>query len=432
MNGESVSTQAPDKKKVPLKRRLLTIAPPILLLAGVLVLLYPVFATQYNNYRQESIASQFSAVAEDAGPDAVAENLRRADEYNANAAESPILDPWLDAQRPGTEAYQEYLSQLNINDVMATVKIPAINVNLPIYHGTESATLDKGIGHLFGTALPVGGESTHTVLTGHTGLGTATMFDQLTSLKEGDVFYIEVPGRHLKYQINDIRVVLPNETETLNKVAGKDLATLITCTPYGVNTHRLLVTGERVPMDPTAAAAEEAKALPAPMQTWMKAIIVAVVIILAVVVGILVRLWWTRRRRSRGAAGRAVKGSAAREAGRGDVRSDALSEGRGDDSPDDGARERWPGRPLQDVVGSAGAAGAAVADAQFTDDTSELEVISPSGAAGQSAGSDVSQDPQAAPVEQSAPRTASPYGPITPAAGGQGEDPFSDLKARES
>ena len=294
MNGESVSTQAPDKKKIPLKRRLLAIAPPILLLAGILVLLYPVFATQYNNYRQESIASQFSAVAEDAGPDAVAENLRRADEYNANAAESPILDPWLDAQRPGTEAYQEYLSQLNINDVMATVKIPAINVNLPIYHGTESATLDKGIGHLFGTALPVGGESTHTVLTGHTGLGTATMFDQLTSLKEGDVFYIEVPGRHLKYQVTDIRVVLPNETETLNKVEGKDLATLITCTPYGINTHRLLVTGERVPMDEATAAAEAAQVKGAVLKPWMIAILIAVAIILLVSAII-----WARSRKRR-------------------------------------------------------------------------------------------------------------------------------------
>ena len=289
-----MSTQTPDKKKPPLKRRLLTIAPPILLLAGILVLLYPVFATQYNNYRQESIASQFSAVAEDAGPDAVAENLRRADEYNATAAESPILDPWLDAQRPDTEPYQEYLSQLNINDVMATVKIPAINVNLPIYHGTESATLDKGIGHLFGTALPVGGESTHTVLTGHTGLGTATMFDQPTSLKEGDVFYIEVPGRHLKYQINDIRVVLPNETETLNKVAGKDLATLITCTPYGVNTHRLLVTGERVPMDEEAVAAEAAQVKGAVLKPWMIAILVAVAIIILVSTVI-----WARSRKHR-------------------------------------------------------------------------------------------------------------------------------------
>ena len=277
-----MSTQTPDKKKTPLKWRLLTIAPPILLLAGILVLLYPVFATQYNNYRQETIASQFSAVAQDAGPDAVAENLRRADEYNSTAAESPILDPWLDAQRPDTAPYQEYLSQLNLNDVMATIKIPAINVNLPIYHGTESATLDKGIGHLFGTALPVGGDSTHTVLTGHTGLGTATMFDQLTSLKEGDVFYIEVPGRHLKYQVTDIRVVLPNETETLNKVEGKDLATLITCTPYGINTHRLLVTGERVPMDEATAAAEAAQVKGAVLKPWMIAILIAVAIILLV------------------------------------------------------------------------------------------------------------------------------------------------------
>ena len=277
-----MSTQAPDKKKTPLKWRLLTIAPPILLLAGILVLLYPVLATQYNNQRQERIASEFSAVADQAGPDAVAESLRRADEYNLKASESPILDPWLDAQRPGTAQYQDYLSQLNLNDVMATIKIPSINVNLPIYHGTENATLDKGIGHLFGTALPVGGESTHTVLTGHTGLGTATMFDQLTSLKEGDVFYIEVPGRHLKYQVTDIRVVLPNETETLNKVEGKDLATLITCTPYGINTHRLLVTGERVPMDEANAAAEAAQVKGAVLKPWMIAILIAVAIILLV------------------------------------------------------------------------------------------------------------------------------------------------------
>ena len=177
---------------------------------------------------------------------------------------------------------------------MATVKIPAINVNLPIYHGTESATLDKGIGHLFGTALPVGGESTHTVLTGHTGLGTATMFDQLTSLKEGDVFYIEVPGRHLKYQINDIRVVLPNETETLNKVAGKDLATLITCTPYGVNTHRLLVTGERVPMDEETVAAESAQVKGTVLRPWMIAILIAVAIILLVSA-----IVWARSRKRR-------------------------------------------------------------------------------------------------------------------------------------
>lgn len=301
-----MSTQAPDKKKTPLKWRLLTIAPPILLLAGILVLLYPVFATQYNNQRQERIASEFSAVAENAGPDAVAENLRRADEYNLKASSSPILDPWLDAQRPGTAQYQDYLSQLNLNDVMATIKIPSIDVNLPIYHGTDTATLDKGIGHLFGTALPVGGESTHTVLTGHTGLGNATMFDQLTSVKMGDYFYIETAGRHLKYQVTDIRVVLPHETESLNKVEGKDLATLITCTPYGVNTHRLLVTGERVPMDDETAAAEAAQVKGSVMKPWMIAVLASVAVIL-LVAGIL----WLRSRKRNDEEPQEIEGAAA-------------------------------------------------------------------------------------------------------------------------
>ena len=301
-----MSTQAPDKKKTPLKWRLLTIAPPILLLAGILVLLYPVFATQYNNQRQERIASEFSAVAEQAGPDAVAESLRRADEYNLKASSSPILDPWLDAQRPGTAQYQDYLSQLNLNDVMATIKIPSIDVNLPIYHGTDTATLDKGIGHLFGTALPVGGESTHTVLTGHTGLGNATMFDQLTSVKMGDYFYIETAGRHLKYQVTDIRVVLPHETESLNKVEGKDLATLITCTPYGVNTHRLLVTGERVPMDDETAAAEAAQVKGSVMKPWMIAVLASVAVIL-LVAGIL----WLRSRKRNDEEPQEIEGAAA-------------------------------------------------------------------------------------------------------------------------
>ena len=301
-----MSTQAPDKKKTPLKWRLLTIAPPILLLAGILVLLYPVFATQYNNARQERIASEFSAVAENAGPDAVAESLRRADEYNLKASSSPILDPWLDAQRPGTAQYQDYLSQLNLNDVMATIKIPSIDVNLPIYHGTDTATLDKGVGHLFGTALPVGGESTHTVLTGHTGLGNATMFDQLTSVKMGDYFYIETAGRHLKYQVTDIRVVLPHETESLNKVEGKDLATLITCTPYGVNTHRLLVTGERVPMDEEAVAAESAQVKGSVMKPWMIAVLASVAVIL-LVAGIL----WLRSRKRNDEEPQEIEGAAA-------------------------------------------------------------------------------------------------------------------------
>ena len=350
MNGESVSTQAPDKKKTPLKWRLLTIAPPILLLAGILVLLYPVFATQYNNQRQERIASEFSAVAEQAGPDAVAESLRRADEYNLKASESPILDPWLDAQRPGTAQYQDYLSQLNLNDVMATIKIPSIDVNLPIYHGTDTATLDKGIGHLFGTALPVGGESTHTVLTGHTGLGNATMFDQLTSVKMGDYFYIETAGRHLKYQVTDIRVVLPHETESLNKVEGKDLATLITCTPYGVNTHRLLVTGERVPMDEAAVAAEAAQVKGSVMKPWMIAVLASVAVILTVA-GVI----WLRSRKRKGEEPQALDGAAAAA---------LASADSGDEAGAESGAAAEPGAPAStDPAAAEAAAAAGPADA---------------------------------------------------------------------
>ena len=372
-----MSIQASDKKKVPLKRRLLAIAPPILLLAGILVLLYPVLATQYNNQRQERIASEFSAVADQAGPDAVAESLRRADEYNLKASESPILDPWLDAQRPGTAQYQDYLSQLNLNDVMATIKIPSIDVNLPIYHGTESATLDKGIGHLFGTALPVGGESTHTVLTGHTGLGNATMFDQLTSVKMGDVFYIETAGRHLKYQVTDIRVVLPTETESLNKVEGKDLATLITCTPYGINTHRLLVTGERVPMDDDAVAAEAAQVKGSVMKPWMIAVLASVAVILAIA-GV---IWLRSRKRTdeepqavesgAAAAGALATADSGDEAGAAAEPGAAAESGApassepasGEAASGEAAAPATPGAPANGGAGDAGAAPAGAAPA---------------------------------------------------------------------
>ncbi|VTX86797.1 Sortase family protein [Actinomyces naeslundii] len=424
------ASPATDPKKAArrkiLRERFLTWLPLVLVLVGVAVLLYPVMATQHNNDEQQRLAKMYTATVNSAGPETIAKERASAETYNNNLESAPILDPWLESQRPDTPQYQAYLHEMDIDPVMARIVIPSIHVSLPIYHGTDSRTLTEGVGHLFGTSLPIGGPSTHAVLTGHTGLSTATMFDNLNQLKKGDVFYVSSLGQTLKYEVNDITVVKPEETDSLRKVPGRDLVTLITCTPYGVNSHRLLVTGERVPMDPTAAAAEEAKALPAPMQTWMKAIIVAVVIILAVVVGILVRLLWTRRRRSRGAGRQAVEGSAAREAGRGEVRSDALGEGRGDDAADDvGAPERWPGRPLQDVVGAAGA------DTQFTDETSELEVISPSGVA-EAGVPEAAEARDAAPVEQPAPRTASPYGAITQAADGQGEDPFSDLKARES
>ena len=301
-------------RKAQRRRRLFTILPPVLLVLGILVLLYPVIATYQNNLEQQRIAKAFSAEQTNLGPDVLKDELARADEYNRQAAEAPILDPWLESQRPNTPQYSNYLSQLDVNPVMATVKVPSADISLPIYHGTETSTLEKGVGHLFGTALPVGGEGTHTVLTGHSGLGSATMFDHLNRVKVGDVFYIEVLGRHLKYKVTDIRTVLPNETESLNKVAGKDLATLITCTPYGINTHRLLVTGERVPMDDQQVAAESAKVEPAVVQTWMIAVVVGIIAVL-IATAVLWGFARKNRKKREAEAAAAAEASAASENG---------------------------------------------------------------------------------------------------------------------
>ncbi|ARD42836.1 hypothetical protein B6G06_08835 [Actinomyces gaoshouyii] len=280
------------------RRRLMTILPVVLVLIGVGVLIYPVVATQHNNADQQRLADMYTSHVEEAGENVVAQQQAAAEEYNAHLESSPILDPWLESQRPDTPQYQEYLNQLNIDEVMGRIVIPSIHSDLPIYHGTQTDTLTKGIGHLFGTSLPIGGTSTHSVLTGHTGLGTATLFDRLTDLKKGDSFYISVLGKTLKYEVTDIQVVLPSETESLNQVPGRDLVTLITCTPYGVNTHRLLVTGERVPMDPATADSEIAAATPAPMQTWQVIIIWAVAIILTILVLSIATALWRRRRRA--------------------------------------------------------------------------------------------------------------------------------------
>ena len=349
--GEPVSPgTGPDeaaRRKV-LREHFLTWLPLALVLLGVAVLLYPVMATQHNNDEQQRLATMYTASVNAAGPEAIAAERASAETYNNNLESAPILDPWLELQRPDTPQYQAYLHEMNIDPVMARIVIPSVHVSLPVYHGTDSRTLAEGVGHLFGTSLPIGGPSTHAVLTGHTGLSTATIFDNLSQVKKGDAFYISSLGQTLKYEITDITVVKPDETDSLRKVPGRDLVTLITCTPYGVNSHRLLVTGERVPMDPTAAAAEEAKALPAPMQTWMKAIIVVVVVILTIVTGILVRLWWMRRRRrSRGAGGRAAKDSAAAARRTGSRPPGAQ--------PPDGPITEAAGAPVDDPLSDVGA-----------------------------------------------------------------------------
>ena len=171
--------------------------------------------------------------------------LIKAREYNSSLSSTKIVDVF---QNPVQTNSSEYLSILNVDDngMMGYISIPKIDVRIPIYHGTSSDILQKGVGHLEGSSLPVGGESTHAILSAHRGLPSSRLFTDLDQLKEGDIFYIYVLDEVLAYQVDQVLVTEPSETEALKIVDGKDYITLVTCTPYAVNTHRLLVRGERI------------------------------------------------------------------------------------------------------------------------------------------------------------------------------------------
>ena len=238
--------------------RIITI---VLLIAAIAVACFPL-ALQFESDRNLAATTATTAKEVAGWPYPQAEDkLTAARAYNKKLAESgqPILgeavDPFAAAQG-GSQASgedsaskkdKEYQSLLNTgNGVMGTIKVPKQSINLPFYHGTSEEALASGAGHLYGTSLPVGGKSTHSVITGHRGLVEALMFTRLDEVKEGDFFYIEVMGETLGYKVDRISVILPDDTSKLKIVPGEDRVTLMTCTPYGVNTHRLLISGHRV------------------------------------------------------------------------------------------------------------------------------------------------------------------------------------------
>lgn len=272
--------------------------PLLLVVLGLLVLLYPVVATQWNNAEQLRVAEEYSKFEEETPPDVLAEALESARKYNDTRTTGPILDPWLARVGEDNAGYQAYLAELDMYETMGRIVVPSAQADLPIYHGTTKEVLRKGVGHLFGSDLPVGGESSHSVLTGHTGLSNATLFDNLKDVVEGDAIYVQISGERLKYEVHDIRVVLPNDTEGLGVKQGEDLLTLITCTPYGINSHRLIVTGHRVPMDPVDEQAFEESGLT--WQWWMWAIMAFAAAILAGLI------WWALKLRREIAAQKAL------------------------------------------------------------------------------------------------------------------------------
>lgn len=222
---------------------------------GILLMAYPFLSNYIFENRKDSVIRTYESQA-DAMPDGETDALlEKAREYNRS-----LLTGHVQLQDPFEEevigqSKKDYMEQLSINgsDVMGYIDIPCINVSLPIYHGTSAETLEKGIGHLEGTSLPVGDEGTHCVLTGHTGLNRSKLFTDLTQMEEGDLFVLTVLGEKLAYKVDQIKVIEPDQISDLTVEERKDYCTLVTCTPYGVNSHRLLVRGER-----TEYSAEEA------------------------------------------------------------------------------------------------------------------------------------------------------------------------------
>lgn len=222
----------------------------LLLMAGLLIFNYPTISTLYNQLHQGTVMAEYDEGLAKMEQEELDAYRQEAVEYNERLAGSGAVIQ--DAFTQGDAGEDpEYAGILDMEEsgVMGAVEIPGINVYLHIYHGTSADVLNIGAGHLMGTSVPVGGESTHSVLTGHRGLPTAELFTDLDQVREGDVFYIHILKETLAYQVYDIETVLPEQVDSLSIQEGRDLVTLVTCTPYGINSHRLLIHAERTDYD---------------------------------------------------------------------------------------------------------------------------------------------------------------------------------------
>lgn len=208
------------------------------------LLLYPLISEAVNAKYHSDIEIAYTAAIEDSNADELEQQWQAAQQYNAMLSGAAITEGGASAPPLA------YAQQLTAGGVMCYVDIPKIGVYLPVEHGTSADTLEKSVGHVVGTSLPVGGASTHAVLSAHSGMASSKLFSDIDQLAKGDIFYIHVLGEVLAYRVDAINTVLPTDTSLLQIEDGKDLITLVTCTPFGVNTHRLLVRGHRVPYTP--------------------------------------------------------------------------------------------------------------------------------------------------------------------------------------
>ncbi len=234
------------------------------LIGAVLFTIYPLVSNAVNDKYASVVQTRYTEELKEMDSESIGEEWTKAAQYNRS------LQPVSFSKEALAVAAADYDSLLDMDGsgLMGFLEIPAIQVTIPIYHGTAEETLQKGIGHLAGSALPVGGESTHCVLTGHSGVAGNRLLSDLDQLTTGDEFYLYILNETLAYRVSEINTVLPYETDLLQQVPGKDLCTLVTCTPYGVNTHRLLVRGERTEYTETTDREERTSGEEPVPSTW--------------------------------------------------------------------------------------------------------------------------------------------------------------------
>lgn len=273
------------------KGKVYTIILILVFLAGLFLLLYPTVSDYWNSFHQSRVIAEYAEQVQELDEEEYEKLLADAREYNKTLLNKPGRFVMTKEER------KEYESLLNVsgNGIIGYIEIPVINCSLPIYHGTDETVLQIAVGHIEGSSLPVGGLGTHCVLSGHRGLPSAKLFTNLDKLSEKDTFYIRVLNETLTYEVDQIRIVEPHEVEALEIEPGKDYCTLVTCTPYGINTHRLLVRGHRI-NNPAGAGAVRATANAIQIRPALIAIVIAIPMLLVLLIILLVK---TRKKKDK-------------------------------------------------------------------------------------------------------------------------------------
>ena len=278
----------------------------LVFLIGAGILFYPTVSDLWNNYRNQQLISEYTEVVETMESEDFSEIWAEAREYNAQHKVNTILDAFDEEEGDYvlSHPYDQVLNPTG-NEIMGYLEIPKISVKLAIYHGIGTEALENGCGHIEGTSLPIGGVGTHSVLSAHRGLPSAKLFTDLDQLEIGDLFYITVLDEKLAYKVDQILTVLPEETDDLAIEEDKDLVTLVTCTPYGVNSHRLLVRGERTEYVPEEDTSTPSMILRNPLEGTNRSERLLVIglmafIIFLILFGIILKIHdWRKRRKQR-------------------------------------------------------------------------------------------------------------------------------------